>query len=762
MSPTRRSTNQANLTATHVAAGSPNGGQEGSLNATNVGMIDSKAAGAPNGTPNVSRKEVGSPNRGPAASHSARKVSKVDRKIPGTPDCTPVGTPDNTADQAFVERYRAISSRDARFDGQFFTAVKSTGIYCRPSCPARTPKPENVSFYLTSAAAHEAGFRACKRCLPEATPGTPEWDLRQDIAGRTMRLIADGVVDREGVDGLAQRLGFSARHVNRMLLAELGAGPVALARARRAQTARNLIVHTTLKLSDIAYASGFGSIRQFNETVSTVFDLSPTELRTRALHSARGGNSGGAGRSGGASGNDVGIGDATGNSVSAGGAGGAGRSDGASSLETGTGTETGAGSAITNGPTGVLAAVNTTYLGPPKTRVTLSLPVRTPYNAAGINEFLAARAITGVEVSDTTDPLHLRYARTVLLPGGPAAFEVTTHATDAAAAQRGEWQVSAQLELASLTDLSVAVSRIRRLFDLDADSVAIDESLGQDPHLASLVRSRPGTRLPGSVDPHELVVRAIVGQQISVVAARGHLTRLIEHAGQPYDSGFLGLTRLFPTATEILASVLPIGASDSLDSQRVLRLPRRQVNAVIAAALALRDGSLSAHVGADPMELSAQLEALPGVGPWTAAYIAMRVLGHTDSWLIGDVALIAGAKSLGILSTESPAESPTESTTGNSKSEHIAAGTTKGTPAGSTTNPNTSPATSTPADSITSTPTTRALHKRLAEIASEWSPWRSYAAMHLWHAATLAQSSELAQSSAPAQPPTPPQSPSHR
>ena len=154
----------------------------------------------------------------------------------------------------FWQRYRAIDARDTRFDGQFFTAVRSTGIYCRPSCPARTPKAENVTFYETSAAAHEAGYRACKRCLPEAVPGTPAWNLRSDIAGRAMRLINDGVITREGVDGLAHRLGYSARQLNRILSHELGAGPLSLARASRAQTARTLLVSTDMLLADVAFA----------------------------------------------------------------------------------------------------------------------------------------------------------------------------------------------------------------------------------------------------------------------------------------------------------------------------------------------------------------------------------------------------------------------------------------------------------------------------------------------------------------------------
>lgn len=175
--------------------------------------------------------------------------------------------------------YRAVLSRDARFDGVFFTAVKTTGIYCRPSCPATTPKPENVVFYATAAAAHEAGFRACRRCRPDTTPGSPEWDVRADAIGRAMRMIRDGVIEREGVEGLASRLGYSQRHVNRMLTEELGAGPLALARSGRAHTARVLIETTSMAMSDIAFAAGFSSIRQFNDSIRQVYASTPSAMR---------------------------------------------------------------------------------------------------------------------------------------------------------------------------------------------------------------------------------------------------------------------------------------------------------------------------------------------------------------------------------------------------------------------------------------------------------------------------------------------------
>jgi AraC family transcriptional regulator of adaptative response / DNA-3-methyladenine glycosylase II len=177
--------------------------------------------------------------------------------------------------------YRAVSSRDRRFDGVFYTAVRTTGIYCRPSCPARTPALLNVIFHRSAAAAQAAGYRACKRCLPDATPGSPEWDVAATAAGRAMRLIADGVVDREGVEGLARRMGYTPRHLGRLLVAELGAGPLALARARRAQNARVLVETTSLGLAEVGFAAGFASVRQFNDTVREVYDATPSQLRGR-------------------------------------------------------------------------------------------------------------------------------------------------------------------------------------------------------------------------------------------------------------------------------------------------------------------------------------------------------------------------------------------------------------------------------------------------------------------------------------------------
>lgn len=560
-------------------------------------------------------------------------------------------------DPAFTERYRAIAARDSRFDGQFYTAVRTTGIYCRPSCPARTPKAENVRFYLTSAAAHEAGFRACKRCLPEAAPGTPAWDLRRDLTGRAMRLVADGVVDREGVSGLAQRLGYSERQLHRLLVGELGAGPLALARAQRAQTARTLLVGTSLRLADVAFAAGFGSIRQFNDTVAEVFGATPSELRARARR-------------------PVGAGPVGSHAAGSRAPRELGRTPRARSVD---------------GPSSGHPTEVATTAGEP-VRISLTLPVREPFDARGVLEFLAVRAIEGVESADlgvpgtptpsgparTAAPV-LRYARTVVLPHGPGAFEVRVP-------RPGSGRVDLDLELADLADAPVAVARVRRLLDLDADPVAVDSSLAADPVLAPSVAAVPGIRVPGTLDPAELLVRAIVGQQISVAAARTHLTRLAHGVGTPYVSAFEGLTRLFPTPRQIAG---PPGRGSGSgpgteDGSAYLRLPARTLATVLGAARDLADGSLTLSVGDDPDDLRRRLVARPGIGPWTAGYVALRVLGDPDVLMDGDVALLSGARNLGLVSAE------------------------------------------------TSRPHQ---FRELALRGAVWAPWRSYAAMHLWRSA---------------------------
>ncbi|CAH0163848.1 putative bifunctional transcriptional activator/DNA repair enzyme AlkA [Microbacterium oxydans] len=448
----------------------------------------------------------------------------------------------------FDERYRAISARDTRFDGQFVTAVSSTGIYCRPSCPARTPKPQNVTFYPTSAAAHEAGYRACKRCLPEAAPGSPAWDVRGDTAARAMRLISSGVVEREGVPGLAARLGYSPRHLTRLLAGELGAGPLALARAHRAHTARMLLVGTDMPISDVAYAAGFASIRQANETIREVFGLAPGELRARRRTDA---------------------------SVAPG-------------------------------------------------AIDLVLPYRGPLDASGIFAWMQARALPGVEQTTPTS-----FARHLRLSGGPAWFEVRQDAAE---------RLHLRARVTHLADLAPLVSTVRRIFDLDADPQAIDEALSAHPELAPLVAQTPGIRVPGSADPHEMLIRAMVGQQITVVAARTALSALAEALGERTEDGLL-----FPT----MAAIAERGAE-------VLRGPAARIRAITGAAAALADGSLTLTVGDDGAEQRAALLAMPGIGPWTADYVRMRVLGDPDILLPGDVAMRAGAAASGLPGEPAP------------------------------------------------------------------------------------------------------------
>ncbi|MDZ8274660.1 Ada metal-binding domain-containing protein [Microbacterium aquimaris] len=452
-----------------------------------------------------------------------------------------------TPAMSFDERYRVIRSRDRRFDGQFVTAVRSTGIYCRPSCPARTPKEANVTFYATSAAAHEAGYRACKRCLPEAAPGSPQWNLRGDVTARAMRLIADGVVEREGVPGLAGRLGYSSRHLTRLLAAELGAGPLALSRAHRAHTARMLLVGTDMPAADVAFSAGFRSVRQFNDTVREVFGMTP--LRLRATR-----------RAGGAE-------------------------------------------AATPGA------------------IDLLLPHRAPLDGAGLFAWMAARAVRGVEVADASS-----FSRAVRLPGGVARFRIRL--------EEGRVRLNARLD--HVGDLPVLVTRVRRLFDLDADPVAVDEALSQHPELTGPVAAVPGIRVPGAADPHEMLIRAMVGQQITVGAARTALTALTDQLGEriePHE----GIDRLFPTMTAI--------AEHGHD---VLRGPAARIRAITGAAAALASGDLVLGPGDDGAEQRAALLARPGIGPWTADYVRMRVLGDPDVTLPGDVAVRSGAAALGI------------------------------------------------------------------------------------------------------------------
>ncbi|MFI0037356.1 AlkA N-terminal domain-containing protein [Streptomyces mutabilis] len=446
---------------------------------------------------------------------------------------------------------RAVQSKDARFDGWFFTAVVTTRIYCRPSCPVVPPKPANMTFYPSAAACQQAGFRACKRCRPDTSPGSPEWNRRADLTARAMRLIADGVVDREGVPGLAARLGYSTRQVERQLLAELGAGPLALARAQRAQTARLLIETTPLPMADIAFAAGFSSIRTFNDTVREVYALSPSELRARAPEDRPTGNTPGT--------------------------------------------------------------------------LSLRLPFRAPLNPDNLFGHLAATAVPGVE--EWRDGA---YRRTLRLPYGHGIVSLTPKPD----------HIACRLTLSDLRDLTVAISRCRRLLDLDADPAAVDDQLRADPLLAPLVDKAPGRRVPRTVDEAEFAVRAVLGQQVSTAAARTHAARLVAAHGDPVDDPEGGLTHLFPSAAA-LASVDP----------ETLAMPRTRRTTFTTLVSHLADGSLNLGVECDRAETRARLLALPGFGPWTADVIAMRALGDPDAFLPTDLGIRRAAAELGLPST---------------------------------------------------------------------------------------------------------------
>ncbi|HEY4279352.1 MAG TPA: AlkA N-terminal domain-containing protein [Conexibacter sp.] len=513
----------------------------------------------------------------------------------------------------FEQCYRAVSSKDGRFDGWFVTAVTSTGIYCRPSCPAMTPKRGNVRFLRSAAAAQREGFRACKRCRPDASPGSPEWNVRADVVARAMRMIADGSVDRDGVGGLAARLGYSERHLHRQLVAELGAGPLALARAQRAHSARLLIETTDMPFTEIAFAAGFPSIRQFNETIREVFAVTPTEQRRRSAH--RGNPAPGAGDSG---------------------------------------------------------------------ALTLRLRRREPFDAAGLLAFLGVRAVPGVEALDGDT-----YRRVLSLPHGLGVVALTPRAD----------HVECTLRLADMRDLSAAVQRCRRLLDLDADPAAIDAALSADPLLAPLVAATPGLRVPGAVDGAELAVRAVLGQQVSVAGARTIAGRLAAEHGEALADAMPGyaesaarrtgaeparsagrgkraaVAELFSPA---LAHAFPTAAAIAAIDPEQLPMPRARGRALVGLCAAIAAGEVELDPGADRDEARAQLLALPGIGPWTAEYVAMRVLGDPDAFPATD---------LGIRHALARLDMPHDA-------------------------------------------------RSAAALAERWRPWRAYAALHLW--ATLA------------------------
>lgn len=478
--------------------------------------------------------------------------------------------------------YLAVSARDSRFDGRFYTAVTTTGIYCRPICPARTPGRGNVRFYRHAAAAEAAGFRPCRRCRPELSPGDPGWDVRADLVGRALRLIDDGVADDSGVAGLARRLHVTERHLHRLFAAELGAGPLAVARTRRLLLAKQLLTETALPITDVAFAAGFGSVRQFNAAMKESYGFAPGELRKG------------------------------------------------------------------NGPVGGGGLCS------PASGLTLRLGHRQPYDAQSVLRFLAARAIPGVEAVRWSGTDVAAYTRAV--PGGsitlrPAADHVrlTVRTTEA-------------------HRLSPLVARCRRLLDLDADPGAVREILGRTS-LAPLVEARPGLRVPGAYDGFEAAVRAVVGQQISVAGARTLLGRIATRAGtpavtdpnsadeeqhlstahrkssladrEPTPGAVNEIPLLFPTADRL--------ADADLDG---LGLTTRRTATIRALAEGVASGEIDLDGAGDPADTTARLLAIPGIGPWTASYIALRALRDPDAWPEGDLVLRRTMDRLGITTGE--------------------------------------------------------------------------------------------------------------
>lgn len=501
------------------------------------------------------------------------------------------------------QRYAAIAARDARFDGMFFVCVRSTGIFCRPSCPSRTPRRESVEFVPSAPAAVSRGYRACKRCGPLAPPGTVEADPGATLAARALQLISEGALDassvwaeeqdeRSGertaentVPGLAAKLQVTERTLHRALVAHTGAGALAHARMVRARRAHELLRTTDRPVSEVAAAAGFGSEQQLRDTLARVFDRTPTMLRRTAV---------------------------TRSSAAI-------TSPRPSGAADPTSTPDAIGTPGTTDPTGGPAAPEDGRGGVPAV-VRVELAVRRPFHGEGLATWFAHRAVPGVEqVAGTI------WTRAVQLRHGPGVLEVDLGAPGA---------LPLTVRLADLRDYPAAVALTRRLLDLDADPVGIDHHLAAAvPQLAPLLAQRPGVRLPGTASIAGALMWAIVGQQITTTQARDQITRATDLAGQVLPEGLRtgSVTRL---------PVLPADAARTADTW--FRGPAARRRALVTA--------LSADIDTgQPIDtLRAQLLALPGVGPWTADYVLLRAARATDSFPARDVALLGAARDLGI------------------------------------------------------------------------------------------------------------------
>lgn len=435
--------------------------------------------------------------------------------------------------------WRAVKSRDRRFDGVFFTTVLTTGVYCRPICPVPAPLRKNVRFVGSAAAAEEAGFRPCRRCRPETAPHTPAWAGSCATVERALRLIGAGALDRDDVDALAARLGVGSRHLRRLFAAHVGASPLSVARTRRVHFARQLIDGSDLPMSQVAHAAGFRSVRQFNDGIRTSFGKPPRDLRRAARRGVT--------------------------------------------------------------PNGVIH---------------LALAYRPPLDWNGLLSFLALRAIPGVE--DVSEGV---YRRTVVL-GGKAAQIAARHDPDRA-------RVLVEVEAAGPEQLLAVVDRARAIFDLDAAPRQIAEALSADPVVGPHLGERPGLRVPGCWDPFELAVRAVLGQQVSVRGASTLAGRLVGRFGKPLACARGPLTHLFPEPVVLAgADIASIG------------MPRARGDAIATLARAVAEGRLrfDATHGGDGPALEA-LRELPGIGDWTAQYVAMRALRDPDAFPAGDLVL---------------------------------------------------------------------------------------------------------------------------
>ena len=455
--------------------------------------------------------------------------------------------------------YRALQSRDPRFDGLLFVGVSSTGIYCRPVCPARTARIENCRFFGSAAAAQEAGFRPCLRCRPETAPDLASWRGTSNTVSRALALIADGALDRDGasMDALAERLGIGERHLRRLFIQHLGASPIAVAQTRRVLFAKQLIHETKMPITDVALAAGFGSIRRFNEIFLALFHRPPSALRRKT-------------------------------------------SAASSSSES---------------------------------EVTLRLRYRPPYDWDSMLSFLRARAIPGVEIVEKES-----YTRTVSLDEFTGVVQVS-HLPE-------RQSLCVTIRFPRVQSLPAIISRVRRVFDLGADIETIDAHLSLDPLLAPLIAERPGLRAPGGWDGFELAVRAILGQQVSVAAARTLLAQLVINHGERVSGDLVNdprLTHMFPDARRLAsAESIQVG----------MPAARRSALKELAAA-AMADPNLFRSLGTIEEAID-RLRKIRGIGEWTAQYIALRALREMDAFPAADIGLLRGAELIDGTRTTAP------------------------------------------------------------------------------------------------------------